>query len=76
MRKTRFLWLGEAAFCEGLREAPGRLCKKLLHRSCFLRLVREFFVCVFFIGFQLFGIGFRNYCAQGTQKLRGRQMDQ
>ena len=34
MTKISTFWnLREAAFCEGSREAPGRLCKKLLPRS-------------------------------------------
>ena len=32
-KKTTFWKEREAAFCEGSREAPGRLCKKLLPRS-------------------------------------------
>jgi len=45
--KTVFNGCGEAAFCEGSREAPGRLCKKLLRRSFLLRLVRDFLASIF-----------------------------
>ena len=48
MLKNAFPRSQEAAFCEGSREAPGRLCKKLLLRSFWLRLVRDFFWSVFF----------------------------
>ena len=49
-QKTTFWKEREAAFCEGSREAPGRLCKKLLPRS-FLPTARSRFFCVRFFSF-------------------------
>ena len=60
MQKNNFLKsLREAAFCEGSREAPGRLCKKLLPRSFLPHGSFAIFLCAFFFVFyHILGPGF------------------
>ena len=61
--KTIFNGCGEAAFCEGSREAPGCLCKKLLRRSFLLRLVRDFFASILFsINLEFLASGLQIIC--------------
>ena len=77
MTKISILNLREAAFCEGSREAPGRLCKKLLPRS-FLQLARSRFFCIrfCFVVWSHFGPGARKYWPPTPQNMRGQDRTQ